>query len=94
MRLAASASSESAPFERHALKAKVHDAATVSRQVLECVESVEAVDRDLRDDVRFRKPKVDGDPAAPVLVLPLRAPERHAAAERAEVEFNGISANV
>jgi hypothetical protein len=49
------------------------------------------VDRNLRDSPRVRKTKVHCNPETPLLVPLLPAPERYAAANRAEVKLEGLA---
>lgn len=72
----------------------VADATPVERQVLERVEAVEVVDRNLRDGVRFGEPEIDGDAPAPFGIVRLRKPVRHAAAFGTEVELERLAADV
>src|SRR6185295_4650185 len=71
----------------------VGDATAIARQVLEGIEAVEVVDRNLRDSVRLCEPQVDGNPPAALFVDVLPAPERDAAAGRAEIEAERLAAD-
>jgi hypothetical protein len=65
----------------------IRDTSTVSREVLECIEPVKMVDRDLGHRLGLGEPQVHGNAAAPLLILALPTPESHAAANGAEVEL-------
>jgi hypothetical protein len=79
---------------RTELKPVVRDTSTVSRQVLECVQPIEVVDRYLCHGFRFRETQVDGNATPPVLILLLRAPEGYAAASGTEVELKRLTSNI
>jgi hypothetical protein len=70
------------PIIRHALP--------IARQILEGVQAVEVIDRNLRHRVRLREPQVDRDTAASVLADVGAAPERDAAARGTEVELSAL----
>ena len=76
------------------LEPVVSDASAVPRQVVERIQSVKVVDRDLRHHVGFGETQVYGDTAASGIVLPLRQPECHAATRWAEVKLDGLASYV
>jgi hypothetical protein len=76
------------------LEPVISDASTVARQVLERIQPIEVIDRDLRDRFGLGQPKVYRDTAAPVFVFLVCAPEGDTAADQTKVELDRRASHV
>src|SRR4051794_3879436 len=66
---------------------EIADAPTVGWKITERIQSIEVIDRQMRDRVRWGEPQVDRHAPPPVLLKPQTTPAQHVPAGWAEVDL-------